>query len=379
MAVAANRPGRIRVAINALHAKSGGGVTYLRNILVHFANEPDLEFHLFLHEDQYELFASIPDNIQLHLLDFEPKLFGLLLWEQSALPMLCRMMSVDVMFSPANYGPLFAPRPVILLRNALSVAGGERRFGKRIYWAGVGLMTFLSVLRSRKAIAVSHFARRQLTFGLSRFFPSKTEVVYHGVNPMFRPARAVDEKSPFILAVSDIYVQKNLHGLVDALPAIVARFPQLRLKVAGRPIDKEYYEDVRSKAAALGVLEKIDFLGHCATDDLIDLYAGCKLLVFPSTVETFGNPLVEAMACGVPVASSNRTAMPEILEDAAVFFNPHAPAEIAAAVLEILDDPARADTLAAAGLARAADFSWERTSRKTCVIFRSAAGIHDRP
>ena len=364
---------RPRIVINALHAKSGGGVTYLRNILRYFSEEEALDFHLFLHAEQYEQFAPIPENIHLHLFDFRASFFGLMMWEQLAMPILARLMSADVTFSPANFGPLLAPRPVILLRNALSVAGGETRIRKRIYWIGLSIMTWLSVLTSRRAIAVSEFARKKLTFGTERLSGKTAEIVYHGVDAVFRPNRQVDERQPFLLAVSDIYVHKNLHNLVAALPAVTERYPEVRLKVAGRPIDRGYFNDVHDAAVALGVDGKIDYLGHCSTEQLIDLYNRCTLLIFPSTVETFGNPLVEAMASGVPIASSGSSAMPEIAGEAALYFDPLNPEEISARLIQLIGDKSLAASLSQAGSMRAAKFSWALTAQKTSAILLDAA------
>ena len=99
----------IRVLVNGIHAKSGGGVTYLRNIIPLLAEDPGLELHLFLHRDQFQLFGVLDERIRLHLLDFPNGFFSNLIWEQVVLPILARSMSVDVTLSPANYGPLFAP------------------------------------------------------------------------------------------------------------------------------------------------------------------------------------------------------------------------------------------------------------------------------
>lgn len=364
-----------RIAVNALHAKSGGGVTYLCSILRHFAEDPELEFHLILHEEQLPLFDPLPAGIHLHLFDFRSSFSGLLMWEQTALPFLTRLMSADATFSPANYGPIFAPRPVILLRNALSVVGGEKRVFKRIYWIGLALMTLLSLLSCRKAIAVSEFARRQLTFGIDRLLGKKTAIVYHGISDAFLKARDDEPRQKFILAVSDIYVQKNLHTLIDALPIVSKTFPDLRLKIAGRPIDFEYFKSIEERAKRHGVRDQIDFLGHCPLEELAGLYSRCGVFVFPSTVETFGNPLVEAMACGAPVASSNSAAMPEIVDDAALFFDPREPEEIASCIVELLQNPDLADELSRRGVARARHFSWGVAARQTCDVLRETTGL----
>ena len=367
------RSGKPKVVINALHAKSGGGVTYLRSILRYFGEDPDLEFHLFLHEEQYDLFAPIPEGVHLHLLDFRSSFITLLAWEQFAMPFLTRLMSADVTFSPANYGPLFAPNTVILLRNALSVVGGERRLRKRLYWAGVAAMTWLSLVMSKRAIAVSRYAGRHLTFGTNRLFGRHTEIVYHGVDARFRPSRRPDRENPFLLVVSDIYVQKNLHNLIAALPTVLEHHPDIRLKIAGRPNDEDYYNDLRETTRLLKVDHRIDFLGHCDTERLIELYDTCLLLVFPSTVETFGNPLVEAMACAVPIASSNSAAMPEIAGNAAVFFDPLDSDEIAERLIELVGDTALAKRLSRAGAERAGRFSWKITAERTCRVLKASA------
>lgn len=363
-----------RVIINAFHAKSGGGVTYLQNILKYFAEDRDLEFHLFLHEDQYDLFVPLPEGIHLHLFDFRHSFWRLLLWEQLALPLLARLMSADLTFSPANYGPIFAPGRVIMLRNAVSTAGDDTRLRKRIYWLSVAFITLVSLLVCKKAIAVSNFAAHQLTFGIKYLRRSKTEIIYHGINESFAPRRDIDRDHPYILLVSDIYFQKNLHTLIDALPAVIARFPEIKLRIAGQPNDQDYFRRLQKKAHALKLDGSIEYLGHCGLDTLIDLYSRCTFLVFPSIVETFGNPIVEAMASGVPIASSNSSAMPEVAGDAAIFFNPFDAAEMSAALIRLLEDPALAKRLSEMGIERAKTFSWKKAALATCGVLKSAAG-----
>ena len=199
----------VRVLINGLHAKSGGGVTYLRNMLPLLAEGDGLELHLFLHIDQFDLFEPIDDRVRLHIFDFRSNLLNLLLWEQFSLPLLARTMSADVTFSPANYGPLFAPAPVILLRNALAVVGAETRPHKWLYWSGLAFMTAVSLFTCTKAIAVSEYARRALTFGLGNRLLGKVSVIYHGVDRRFSPHEAAVGDTPYLLAVADIYVQKT--------------------------------------------------------------------------------------------------------------------------------------------------------------------------
>lgn len=363
---------RCRVVINGLHAKTGGGVTYLRNILPFLAANPQLECHLFLHEDQYELFGDPPDGLHLHLLEFRPGFLRLLMWEQVALPYLARAMGARVVFSPANYGPLLGPRGVILLRNSLAVMARESRAGKRAYWRALAAATMASLFFCRRAIAVSHYAKQALSFRAG-FLARKVEVVHHGVDPIFTPPEGERDDGGYVLAVSDIYVQKNLHGLIRAWEKVAVNHPGVELWIVGREVDKDYLDEVRSLIAAAGLTDRVRFLGGRKPEELLDLYRRCRLFVFPSTVETFGNPLVEAMACGAPVASSNTAAMPEIVGDAAVMFDPCDLAEMADKISGLLADPQWRADIGMRGRARAAQYSWQATAERTAAILLAAA------
>lgn len=366
---------RIRLVVNALHAKSGGGVTYLRNLLPLLADDPRFEVHVFLHRDQMELFHPIDERVNLHLFSFPKGLVRLMLWEQLVIPMMVRIMAADVVFSPANFGSLFVRDQVILLRNALAVAKTETRLSKRFYWAALGVITFLSLLRCRRALAVSDYAARSLSLGMRSWFQSKVRIVHHGVNRRFAPNPQV-RRQDFLLAVSDIYVQKNLHNLFRAMRAVCDRHPNIRLKIAGQKIDSWYYDAGIQLIQQLGIAENVEFLGRLPAEKLLSLYQNCAALVFPSTAETFGMPLVEAMACGTPIISSNSTAMPEIVGDAAVLFDPLNVESMASAINRVLGDADLRADLSRRALERASSFSWQKTATATGDILAEAASRH---
>jgi glycosyltransferase involved in cell wall biosynthesis len=363
---------RLRILVNGIHAKSGGGVTYLKNILPILAEDAELELHLFIHKEQFELFEAVDERIRVHLLDYRNGFFFNLVWEQFVLPILARSMSIDVTVSPANYGPLMAPAQVIMLRNSLAVAGKETRPIKRLYWAGLTIMTALSLLTCQRAIAVSNYARKALTFGISQRLQSKVSVIYHGVRETFVPPET-ERSGNFLLAVSDIYVQKNLHILINALGELRRSNPDIVLKLAGKAIDQGYLNELKDAIRLEKLEDAVEFLGEMNSDQLLVLYQNCIAFVFPSTVETFGNPLVEAMACGAPIVSSNTAAMPEILGEAAIYFDPLNARDIAAQIGEILANGDLRLRLSQTALQRAAMFSWRNTARQTADVIKSVA------
>lgn len=363
---------KVRVLINALHAKTGGGVTHLRAILPYLVDDPRLEIHLVFHPSQIISLEPIPAGVHVHdmeLLRVRNSYLGILWWEQVKLPLLARCIGARVTFSPANFGPLFAPRPVIMLRNALAVGRRDWRPRRWVYWSVLTLMTMASLLRARRAIAVSDYARRALSFGLAR---RRISVIPHGVDPAYSPPGGDAKRGDFLLAVGDIYVQKNYHTLVEALAIARETHPGLSLKIAGANVGDEYPGQVTDAINRHGLGDAIELLGSVNRDRLTTLYRECAMLVFPSTAETFGHPLVEAMASGAPIACSNRAAMPEILGDAGLYFYPTDPQDMAAAIEKLIEEPELAARLGIAARQRAQIFSWEKTAKDTADILVAA-------
>lgn len=190
----------------------------------------------------------------------------------------------------------------------------------------------------------------------------------HGAAP-----EAASRREKFLLSVSDIYVQKNLKNLLYAVARLCASHPDITLKIAGRPIDAHYFESLKRRVRRDGLEGCVEFLGYVPPEDLVDLYRRCAVFVFPSTVETFGSPLVEAMACGAPIASSNTAAMPELLGDAAAYFDPADIKDMAGVLDALLNDAGWRRDLGEKALVRSRDFSWQQTAARTLEVLKQAA------
>ncbi|MBV9523524.1 MAG: glycosyltransferase family 4 protein, partial [Alphaproteobacteria bacterium] len=321
----------LRLLVNAIHARAGGGLTYLHHILPLLAAEGDFDVHIIPHPAEAESFA-LP-GIAVHRLAMPRRWTALLMWEQAVLPLRARQIGYDLLFSPANFGPLLIGRQVIVLQNALGVGAFERRWRKRLYWRTLRLMTRLSLWRACRAIAVSRYVAASVA-ALAPGRP-KPVVIHHGVDAIFAPGAATSG-TPFLLAVGDLYIQKNLHRLVEALALIRRRVPAMTLAIAGNAVDPGYAAALRRAVTASGLGDAVRFLGRCERRQLVKLYRDCAAFLFPSTEESFGMPLVEAMASGAPVIAAARAAMPEIADGAALLVDPDDPAAIAGAVLRVL-------------------------------------------
>jgi len=363
----------LRIVINGIHAKSGGGVTYLRNMLPILANMPEIEIHLFLHKDQFDLFYPVSEKVNVILFSFQPTFFRTLIWEQLTIPIKAWAMKSDVLFSPANYGPILARNHVILLRNAVSVIKLTHKPLQFLYWLGLSAATIISFLTAKKAIAVSAYAKRLLTFGFPPKITNKCAVVYHGVNQIKSDRTQNTKFGTDLLAVSDIYVQKNYYTLVQAFALIIEKRPKLKLTIIGQTIDHAYFKRLKKLIKKLKVEKNICFKGHINSEQLINYYQNCRVFVFPSFVETFGNSLLEAMSAGAPIACSKEAAMPEILKDAGIFFDPTDKYDIADKIERLLSNSKLSKKLGQMASQRSHDFLWRTTAQQTYDVLRSVA------
>jgi glycosyltransferase involved in cell wall biosynthesis len=185
-------------------------------------------------------------------------------------------------------------------------------------------------------------------------------------------ARHVLGERPVVLSVSAKRPHKNLERLFEALAAIP---PERRpvLVVPGYPTP--YEAQLRERGRELGVLDDVRLLDWVSGPDLEGLYALADVFVFPSLHEGFGLPVLEAMRRGVPVACSNASSLPEVAGDAALMFDPHDAASMTAAIERLLGHPAQAARLRAAGLERAAQFTWAATARATAASYERALAV----
>ncbi len=209
----------------------------------------------------------------------------------------------------------------------------------------------------------------------------RMSVVHNGVGAHFRPMSA-EERAPvlarygirgrYVFAAARFEKRKNLIRLFEAFARYrVEVDPECRLALAGDMTWEA--EAVGAKIAALGLEGAILRLGYVAHHDLPALYGGAEFFAFPSLWEGFGIPVLEAMASGTPVLTSNVTALPEIAGDAAVLVDPLSVEAIAAGMAALGPGAALRTRLSAAGLVQAARFSWARTAAETLALYRRLA------
>jgi len=248
---------------------------------------------------------------------------------------------------------------------------------RRTYYAH-RLLVWPSVQTADRIVAVSESTAQDLQ-RVSNVPGSRIEVIHHGVGSAYEPrdheraaeyvAAKYGVSKDYVLAVGTVQPRKNLATLVEAWKILRDRTKDhFQLVVAGARGWKNTQLDETVRRLGLTGNE-IRFLGVVPEEDLPVLYSGSGVFVFPSLYEGFGLPLVEAMACGVPVIASNTSSVPEVVGDAALLVSPTEPEAFAEAIWRVRNDENLRKALIEKGLSRAAGFSWGRAASQLLDCF----------
>jgi len=366
-----------------LKEETGVGI-YFRNLLFSLSRI-DRENHYYLFSSSWkDRFpgCKIPplNNLVFNDLRFPVRLINFL-WHKTGWPPLEYFFraDLDLTHSPT---PLILPtrgKKIVTVYDLffmdnpdLSDAEARRHFLPKIEE---------SLQRADAVITISQFTKDQLL----RRFPldaAKAHVVHLGIDHstwMDVPAGDLDAvrmrhglPSDFLLFVGAFEPRKNLLRLLEAMKSVQQRYGRIALVLAGRP--GQDHPLLMQKIQELGLAPEVRLLGYLGERELRCLYRLASVFVFPSLCEGFGLPLLEAMASRLPVAASRASALPEILEDAALYFDPLEPEGMAGQIVRILqDEDVRAD-LVDKGVKRVRKFSWDKTARQTLSLYEKTAG-----
>jgi glycosyltransferase involved in cell wall biosynthesis len=279
-------------------------------------------------------------------------------------------------------GPLFTKVPLVVSVHDVSFLEHPQYF-TRFRAHQLKMTVRRTVERAAAVLTPSEFSRTAI---LKHYHLDEDKVVAvpNAVSSEFRlidraAAQASLEKrfgipGPFVLTVGDLQPRKNHMGLLKAFEEVVRAHPQLthRLVFVGK--ETWYSKDLHQAVRQSGIAERVHFTGFVEDADLVQFYAACDLFVFPSFYEGFGLPILEAMACGRAVASSDTSAMPEVADGAGILFDPRSQEQMARAIRDLLLDAELRNRMERLGLQRASLFSWQRAAERTLEVYARVAG-----
>jgi glycosyltransferase involved in cell wall biosynthesis len=381
----------MKIAINALSAKTGGGVTYL-NRLIFYLQKIDKKNDYYIFVTSQNRQEIIPfESLHFHVTEVHIRsLLHRLLYEQLVLPIFLKRENCDVLYTPAEIASFLAPCPIVLgiqNPNVYYKTKIKRPLASKLRFWILRQMAKLSSRKASRIIFVSETARKDIVPKL-RVNLTKTRTIHHGVEfdkfhdaePLREPAfmDQTSDSEKYILCLSALARHKNIETLIKAYAALDGMLQdQYKLVIAGNKTSP-YSDELTALVRQLNLNRKVIFTGKISHENVPPLYHKADLFVLPSYLETFGIPLIEAMASGVPVIASNSSAIPEVVGDAGLLFNPNDPDDLREKMEYMLSDPELRERLIEKGLERAKKFSWEKCAKETLAVFKEAYNVDRR-
>jgi len=371
----------IGIDAHTIGARQAGNETYVKNLIPALAELDSV--------NRYTLFFAqrqAAEEWRLRFANFSVQLVPAptpIVRVPVALAFELRRRPVDVLHVQFT-APPFCRVPVVATIHDLSFEHLPETFTRRGRFQLRLTVRRTARLAARVATA-SDYSRQDLirTYGLR---PEKVVVTYYGVDSRYTPNPASDREAPearrrfrierdFVLAVGSLQPRKNLVRLIHAYARLRAEQKGFahQLVIVGRPLwlFREVFAEIERQPWARDII----VTGYVADEELPVLYRAAAVLVYPSLLEGFGLPPLEAMACGTPVVASSTSCFPEILGDAAVLVDPYDEVALARAILTSVSDGRLRTQLREAGLARVRRFTWRATAEKTLALYRESLRV----
>ncbi len=380
----AERKASLRVAINLLTedpAKPSGADLCWARVIPEMAKclEDDEQLHLLVSPKSKPNYQGYGPNVRYITFPWSNERRSLrTLSEHVYSPARLPLNKIDVFAT--LMAPLVNPSWSVVIHmrtmHAYS-APGSVKIPVRVYRR----MSYPRSARVAEAIVVNSESLRSEVQQYLDVDPGKFRLIYEAVDhDLFKPGNAAEARSriahygvnkPFALFVSSLWPYKNCDGLLRAWALGRHQLGGRQLVIVGLARYEKYGADLRALATDLGIADDVVWVGGVPHEEVPSFYQAADVLAYPSFNETFGLPILEAMACGCPVVTSNLSSMPEVAGGAAVLCDPHEPASIANAIVDAVGTGA--DRLKDSGFRRAGQFTWLAVATATLDVYREVA------
>ncbi|WP_394746706.1 glycosyltransferase family 4 protein [Spongiimicrobium salis] len=340
------------------------------------------EYVIFVKPDEDDTCIPLTSNFKIVPLRSK---FGYPGWEQIALPRAAKEEGCDLLHCTSNTGPLFSKVPLITTLHDIIYLESISIFKKEGTWyQKLGNMYrrwFVPgvIKKSKKVITVSNYEKKRIN-SYFKFKDNRLTAIYNGVGSHFKKVRnevvlqAIKEKyglpDNFFFFLGNTDPKKNTRGVLEAFgnfnEAVSEKYQLVMLDY-----DEHELQKLLHSIGMPQLRKHILLLGYVPNMELPAIISQCRIFLYPSLRESFGIPILEGMACGVPVITSNTSSMPEVAgEEAALIIDPFKPEEITAAIHTLVDDQQLAKVLAEKGIQRAKNFSWSAMSQNVLALYK---------
>ncbi len=364
--------------------QGGGGHTYVVNVVPRLVRlAPEIDFGLLYRSPKLEDELPVAPNFQAVKLP-RVGLAGRLRHLMSGAPRLAAEWEADLYFSVSESTPPRMPCPTIAsFRNAVvaNQLSYRREFPDNLRLSMLHALARLAARRCERILFVSEDSARWMGEALS-VPEAKRVVVHHGIDidawrPQVELPRPEEFPQSYMLSVSSMYRYKNYCTLISAWARLAAHDLSIPdLVIVGDDQDPPYSDEMRALHAALGpdLADRVHIVGEVPYAEVQRFYAHAELFVFPSYLEAFGHPLLEAMASGLPVVASDIPVFREIAGDAAIYADPLDPAALSDAIAAALGSLDLRDALRKRGAERVRHFTWDQSTERLAALLREQLG-----
>jgi glycosyltransferase involved in cell wall biosynthesis len=375
----------MKIGIDARFYSESGVGRYIRNLLDQLQKlDHKNEFYIFLLQKDFNKLNTRNHNFHKVIANF--KWYGSA--EQFKLLILLRRYKLDLVHFPHFNVPIFySGKYVVTIHDLIHQHHKMRRassLNPLVYQVKHQAYNFAlktALKKSQKVITVSGFVRNQL---IEEMGAPKNKIVITNEavdNKILEISKKISQteikktldkfniKPPFIFYVGNAHPHKNVEGLIKAFLELRKKYQYLQLVLAGH--DHYFWERLKAEVldSRFRVNDNIIFSGFITDEELVAFYKSAKAFVMPSFEEGFGIPILEAMACGCPVVSSNAGSLPEVGGDAAAYFNPRNLQEMSEKIQEVLNDEKLKKQLIEKGEKRFEEFSWKKLAEETHDVY----------
>jgi len=296
-------------------------------------------------------------------------------WDQVSIPRLASKNTIDILHQPAFSVPIFYAHPVVAtIHDLIAIQFGEDiSFWSRQYF---GRFMPLTYRFADHIIAISEYTKKDI-IDVLHIPNDKISVIYSALDHKVQKPQDTKTvntilhrfgiRTPFLLYVGTINPRKNLVFLTQVFERVLAREPNLQLVIAGKK--GWYYDRLMAEITRLSLHKKVIITDYITDEEKNVLYGSATIFTFPSVYEGFGFPVLEALACGIPVIASDKSSIPEIQGDAGISIDPTDEDLWVKEICRLLHDTHLQKKYAASGVKQATKFSWDTTAKRTIEVY----------
>ena len=343
-----------------------------------------IELQKLDHQNEYFVFVApgpdecIKETSNVHIIKVEGGIYPI--WEQVALPKAAAKAGVELLHCTSNTAPIHCDIPLILTLHDIIFLEPRDKRNRSLYqnmgWQYRRLVVPRILKKCYRIITVSKFEQQNIIqkLGLSE---KLVTMIYNGYNDWFRPMEDTESvfnkymaEKGYLFFLGNTDPKKNTERTLIAYSKYLER-SAIKRKLLMADLDRHYLDDIICRNQIENIRKYIEMPGYIVNTDLPYVYNGAFAFLYTSLRESFGIPLLEAMACGIPVITSNTSSMPEIAGSDAILVNPESPDEICEQLLKLEQDKGYYQQQVEVGLGRAKNFSWKCTTEHLLDLYET--------